>query len=154
MNAETLAHDDTVESQEKDPRQRRRFGDLLKDLRDQTTTLLRQEVRLAQAETTEKVTLAVENAAKVAAGGFIAYTGLVLLLVGASLAAAVGFAALGLSSALATILGFLSVGLAIALIGGILVWRALRVFRRAELMPRQTVDTARETKDWVEEKLR
>src|SRR4051812_47780781 len=63
---------------------------LLQTLRDETTTLLRQEVKLAKVELTEKLSHMGRNAAQLATGGLVAYAGAILLLFG--LGDLVGFA--------------------------------------------------------------
>ena len=55
---------------------------LLRDLRDDTTTLLRQEVALAKTEMKENVSRATSHALHIAIGGFVAYAGIIVLLIG------------------------------------------------------------------------
>ena len=55
---------------------------LLRDLRDETTTLLRQEVALAKTEMKENVSRMGSHAAQIAIGGFVAYAGIIVLLIG------------------------------------------------------------------------
>ena len=51
----------------------RSIGDLFSELANETGTLIRQEVALAQAEITQKATDAGKNAASIAIGGFVGY---------------------------------------------------------------------------------
>ena len=55
---------------------------LLRELRDETTTLLRQEVALAKTEMKENLSRFGSNVAHIAIGGFIAYAGAIVLLIG------------------------------------------------------------------------
>jgi len=63
---------------EEDPRDRG-IGELVKDLATQTSTLVRQEIRLAQSEVTEKGKLAGRGAGMLAAAGVAALLGLIAL---------------------------------------------------------------------------
>src|SRR3954471_22959219 len=55
---------------------------LLKELRDETTTLLRQEVALAKIELKQNATQAAGHGIKILVGGFVAYAGAIVLLIG------------------------------------------------------------------------
>src|SRR5207253_2941017 len=55
---------------------------LLRELRDETTTLMRQEVALAKTEIKENVSRMGGHAAHIAVGGFVAYAGVIVLLIG------------------------------------------------------------------------
>ena len=57
--------------------------DLLKNLRDDTTNLVRNEISLAKTEISEKISSASRNVGYLAAGTLVAYAGLVLFLQGA-----------------------------------------------------------------------
>src|SRR5689334_22638309 len=63
-------------------RDERRTGDLFSELANETGTLIRQEISLAQAEMTRKATDAGKNVASLALGGAVAY-GAFLVLLGA-----------------------------------------------------------------------
>ena len=54
---------------------------LLRDLRDETTTLLRQEVALAKTELKENVSRMGSHAAQIAVGGFVAFVTSMLLVI-------------------------------------------------------------------------
>ena len=58
------------------------IGTLLRDLRDETTTLLRQEVALAKAELKENTSRMTSHALQIAIGGFVSYAGVIVLLIG------------------------------------------------------------------------
>ena len=54
---------------------------LVRELRDETTPLLRQEVALAKSEMKENVSRMGGHAAQIAIGGFVAYAGIIVLLI-------------------------------------------------------------------------
>jgi Putative Actinobacterial Holin-X, holin superfamily III len=58
--------------------------DLLKNLRDDTTTLVRDEISLAKTEISEKIASPSRNVGYLAAGAFVAYGALMLILQGIS----------------------------------------------------------------------
>src|SRR5687767_11341854 len=64
------------------PPRDRSIADLLKELRDESSNLLRQEVALAKTEMAEKAADYGKNAASIATGGAVAYAGALLLLAG------------------------------------------------------------------------
>ena len=61
-------------------REERSIGQLLKELRDETTTLLRQEVDLAKTEMGEKASRVGKNLGSLAVGGGVAFLGALALL--------------------------------------------------------------------------
>ena len=87
------------------------LGDLVQDLSRQTSTLIRQEMRLAQAELTEKGRHASKGAGMFGGAGLIALYG-----VGALIAAAI----LGLATVLEPWIAAAAVGVGLLLIAGIL----------------------------------
>ena len=65
----------SAQAAEQDPRERG-IGELVKDLASQTSTLVRQEIKLAQAEVTQKGKLAGKGAGMLAGAGVAALLGL------------------------------------------------------------------------------
>src|SRR4051812_646571 len=96
-------------------RQDRSLGELFADLTREMGTLVRQEVRLAQTEMTQKASRAGRNAASIAVGGAVAYAGVLAILA----AIIIGLATLGLPWWLSALL----VGLVVAGIGYALIQR-------------------------------
>jgi xanthine/uracil permease len=133
-------------------REERSIGQLLKELRDETTTLLRQEVDLAKTEMSEKASRVGSNLGSLAMGGGVAFLGALALL------AAVVY---GLTSILnqfmsvgvAIWLAPLIVGLVLAGIGYSLVQKALATLRQESLTPRKTNETLQENKEWLKARM-
>ena len=99
-------------------------GALLSDLRDETTTLLRQEIALAKAEINEKAAHVGKKTLELANGGALAYAGLIVLLIGIALLASRLLVAMGLAPQVAVWLGPVLIGLIVALIGMSMVMKA------------------------------
>jgi hypothetical protein len=126
---------------------------LLRELRDETTTLLRQEVGLAKAEMSEKFSRLGTHASQIAVGGFIAYAGVILLLIGIGQLVSAIFVRAGLDAQVAVWLGPTLVGLLVAIIGWAMYARAKHAFAHDNFKPTKTIESLRENKQWAQDKL-
>src|SRR4051794_27431087 len=125
---------------DQDPRERP-IGELVKQLADQTSTLVRQEMDLAKAELTEKGRQAGKGA------GMFAGAAAVGLLGAGALTA---FLILLLDGVLANWLAALIVGVVLVAIAGILAQQGKkRVQAAAPPVPEQTVETVKEDVQWA-----
>ena len=119
----------------------RPIAELLKQLANETTTLVRQELDLAKAEMREKAGKAGAGAGMWGAGGVIALLGL------GSLTA---FLILALDGIMPNWLAALIVGIAYAAIAGVLYVRGKqRVEEAGSPVPEQTVETLKEDVQWA-----
>ena len=126
---------------------------LLQTLRDETTTLLRQEVALAKAEVSENIMKTGRHAASIAIGGFVAYAGVIVLLIGIGHLLAAGLIRAGLDPEISQWLAPSIVGLAVALIGWGMVAKAKHALSSDKLTPRQTIESLKTNKQWAQAKL-
>lgn len=129
------------------------IGSLLRDLRDETTELFRQEIRLARTEMAEKAAKAGRNAAYVAAGGLVLLAGAMGLMAAAAYAIATILHRAGLGLDNATWIGWLIVGGAVAAIGYVLLQKGISTLKDMDPMPRKTVETIKEDKQWLTNKM-
>jgi hypothetical protein len=136
-----------------DPTHPNTLPHLLRDLRDETTTLLRQEVALAKAELKENASRLSSHAIQIAIGGFVSYAGMIVLLIGLGLLISSLLVRAGVDRDLAQWLAPALVGAVVALIGWGMVARARRAMSSDDITPRQTIATMRENKDWAQSKL-
>jgi hypothetical protein len=127
--------------------------DLIRELRDESIMLLRQEVALAKTEVSEKVSRVSRNSVYLTVGGAIAYAGLLMLLVAATAGLYVGLVALEFSHMTAGWLAPLIVGAVVAFIGYIFVQKAISTLKREPLVPERTAESLREDKEWLERKV-
>ena len=130
----------------------RSIGQLLKELRDETTTLLRQEVDLAKTEMSEKASRVGTNLGSLALGGAVAFLGALALLA----AVVYGLTSLFdqfMSIGVAIWLAPLLVGLVLAAIGYSLVKKALATLRQESLTPTRTTQTLQENKEWLKSRM-
>jgi hypothetical protein len=130
----------------------RSFGELLKDLRDESTMLIRQEVALAKTEMSEKAAKYGRNAGYLGAGGALAHAGLIVLLLGLSALLYAGLVELGLSHMTAGWLSPLIVGGIVALIGYILSQKAITAFKHESPVPEKTINSLKENQQWLSHK--
>lgn len=126
---------------------------LLHTLRDETTTLLRQEVALAKAEVSGNISRLGKHVAAIAAGGFIAYAGVIVLLIGLGHLLGVGLIRAGLDPEVSQWLAPTIMGLLVAIIGASMVAKAKRALSNDSLVPRETIESLKTDKQWAEAKL-
>lgn len=127
---------------------------LLKDLRDETTLLLRQEVALAKREVSDKASKAAKNLGYLITGGLIAYAGAVVLLI--SIAVLVYYLLAELADVdnyLAGFLAFLATGLLVTIVGGVMIGKALATLKEISMVPERTVESLKNDKDWIRNKV-
>ena len=127
-------------------RDERSLGELFGDLAKDTSTLVRQEVQLAKTEMTEKVSAVGKDAGLVAAGGFVAYAGLLALI--AALIIALG--QLGVPWWLSSLI----VGVVVAAVGYLLIQKGINAIKQTNMAPQQTIQTLKEDRQWASEQMR
>ena len=111
----------------------RPIGELVQDLSRQTSTLIRQEMRLAQAELTEKSRHAGKGAGMFGGAGLVALYG-----VGALVAAAI----LGLATVLEPWIAAAAIGVGLLLVAGIVALAGTKELDEAgPPKPEQTLDS-------------
>jgi Putative Actinobacterial Holin-X, holin superfamily III len=120
------------------------LGELFTLLMKDTTTLVRQEMTLAKAELGEKAAKIGRNVGLLAAGGAVAYAGLL-----AVLAAIISLLA---HAGMAWWAAALLVGVVVATVGGILGSQGLNALKHEDLAPRQTLETLREDTQWIKDR--
>jgi putative superfamily III holin-X len=125
-------------------REDRSIGELFGQLSQDMTLLFRQELQLARAEMSEKISQVTSNLVSVVAGGFVAYVG-ALALVAALI--------LGLHEAaeISPWVSALIVGAIFAVAGYVMLNRGLKELKRVDLAPRRTVETLKDDVQWAKE---
>jgi Flp pilus assembly protein TadB len=123
----------------------RSLGELFQELSRDTSLLVRQEIALAKTEMKQSAQQAGKGAGFIAAGGAIAYAGFIVLL---------GGLAVLLGVVMPLWLSTLLVGVVVTAVGGILIMKGKNDLQRVDPMPRQTIETLKEDKEWVKEQTR
>ena len=121
-------------------REERSLGDLFSELATETSTLVRQEVALAQVELTQKATKVGKNVGFLVVGGAVGYAALLAIL-----AAVI----IGLSYFIPAWAAALIVGVAVGIVSYLLVSSALAALKKTDLTPRETVETLKEDAQWL-----
>ncbi len=123
----------------------RTVAELIGDLAQETGTLVRQEVRLATTEMTDKAKFAARQAAMMAGGGLLGVLALLTLL-----AALV----LGIGELVALWAAALIVGIVLAVTAVALAVVGLEEIKKLDVTPQQTVRELKETKTWIQQQAR
>jgi hypothetical protein len=129
------------------------IADLLRQLRDDTTGLVREEIQLAKTEAGEKARRVGRNLGFLLVAGLIGSSALLLLLVGAAFLLAEAFAEGGMDPGVATFLGFLTVALAAGVAAGVLATKGLSALSNESAIPNRTARSLKEDKQWAQNKL-
>lgn len=128
----------------------RSLGELFSELASETSSLIRQEVSLAQVELTQKATKVGTNVGYLAAGGAVGYTALLVILA----AVVIGLAQLisyvtGWQLITSAWISAAIVGLTVGGVAYMLITNAIAKLKNTELSPRQTVETLKEDAKWL-----
>jgi hypothetical protein len=123
----------------------RSLGELFSELAQETSTLVRQEVTLAKTEMSQKASRAGKHIGVLAAGGAVAYAGLLAILAGVIVL---------LDNVMPLWASALLVGVVVGVVGYFLVRRALDALKREDFAPRETMETLKEDNQWAREQTR
>jgi hypothetical protein len=121
-------------------RDERSIGELFSELAGETSTLVRQEMALAQAEMTRKATKAGKNVGYLAIGGAVGYAGLLAIIAGVIM---------GLSYLMPAWIAALLVGVVIAIASYLLISSGLAALKNMDPKPTETVETIKEDARWL-----
>jgi hypothetical protein len=131
-------------------KEERSLGDLFSELSKETSTLMRQEVNLAQVEITQKATIVGKQVGSLVVGGAVGYAALLIILLAL---------VIGLSQLISAIFGWTiitSAWVAAAIIGLIvggvafsLITSALATLKKTDLTPTQTIESLKEDAQWI-----
>lgn len=128
------------------------FGELVQDLRDEATGLLRQEVALAKAEMSEKVAAISRSIALAVIGGAVAHLALIFLLLAASGAVNLGVSRTEFAEHRDWIAP-LVIGLMVGAVGACLALKAKSVLANMSFAPEKTIASVKEDARWVQNKV-
>jgi uncharacterized membrane protein YqjE len=122
------------------------LGELLKQLAQDSATLVRQEVALAKAELRQNVKSVARDLTMVAVGAVLAMVGGLVL---------VAFLVILLGDALNNYwLSALIVGGIFVLVGGALAMANLKRLKEEDVAPTRTVETLKEDKEWLQSEIK
>ena len=131
----------------------RSLGQILRDLRDETSQLLRQEVDLAKTEMSEKMSRLGTNVGSVATGGAVLFAGALVLLAALTLGLIALFSQF-MDRDVAMWLAPLLVGGVLAFVGYGMVKKALQALKQEGIAPQRTTQSLKENKEWLTSKMK
>ena len=120
--------------------------DLIKDLRQQIKTFLREEVHLAKVELSEKISRLGKDSIKIAIGGVVAYAGLIVFLGALGMLLAYALQRQGLDPFLSSFIGLGAIGFMIIAVGVIMLLTSLNALKKGSLTPERTIETLQRVK--------
>jgi len=123
----------------------RSLGELFADLAEDTSQLVRQEMRLAGEEIRERTGRVGRDIALAVAGGVLLHACLLVLLAAVVLI----LGDLGLDWWQAALV----VAVVVGLVGYLLVKRATSAIKRADILPRRTIQHLKEDQEWLKEQI-
>jgi hypothetical protein len=124
----------------------RSLGELFQELSQDTSTLIRHEIALARVEMTEHASALARDSALIAAGGVVGH----VALLAATAALIMGLVQLGLQGWLAALI----VAAIFAVAGGVMAATGRAALKRRTLAPVETVDSIKETAQWLKNQTR
>jgi len=121
------------------------LGDLVMELTDDLSSLVRKEVDLAKVELQENLKEGAVAGGKVAAGGMVAYAGLLFILAAVTIILGQWWANYWLAAAV--------VGLVTAIIGGVMLNGGLNQLKQVSLVPHKAMASLERDAKMAKEKL-
>lgn len=122
-------------------KEERSLGDLFSELGSETSTLIRQEIALAQAELTRKATKIGKNIGFLVVGASIAFAAFQAILVALIIGLGILIGNFWLSA--------LIVGIVVAIIAAVLIMSAVNALKKVDPVPHRTVETVKEDAKWL-----
>ena len=123
----------------------RPLGELFGDLAAEMSNLVRQEVALAKVEVGQKAKYVGRNVGYLVVGGAVAYAAALAIIAAIIMLLARVMPHWGAS---------LLVGVVVAIIGWLLIGKALTALQQTDLTPRETVESLKEDATWMKEQIK
>ena len=133
--------------QQRGIREERSLGELFGQLSQDMSLLFRQEIQLARAEMSEKISQLTTNLISVIGGGFVAYVGALAIVAALILA-------LHELAEVSPWVSALIVGAVFAIAGYAMLNRGLTELKRVDLSPRRTVENIKEDVQAIKDDVR
>jgi hypothetical protein len=119
----------------------RSVAELFTDLSQQLSTLVRQEALLARTEVTQRLQAFAKDAVVIGVGAALGLAAL--------MAATAALVLLLIQLSVMPWMAAVIVAAALAMVGGVLVQARLRAMRRRAVVPVETVESIKETAQWI-----
>lgn len=135
-------------------KEERSLGDLFSELATETSTLVRQEVALAQVEITKKATTVGTQVGYLVVGGAVGYAALLVILAAVVLILTQVISSIsGWTLVTSAWISSIIVGAIVAGIAYVLVTNALAKLKNTDLAPRETIESVKEDAQWIKDQV-
>lgn len=131
----------------------RTAGDLMRQLSEEASMLIRQEIDLAKLEMTEKIKRMARGIIWIAIGAAVGYAGLLALVQTAIDGLGIGLWT-GLPLYIAAWLSPLIIAVAVLIIAAVMIQGGVSKLKKQSIVPEKTLETMRENKQWLEKQIR
>lgn len=128
------------------------IGGLLRELRNDTTALVRQQVEMSRHEMSEKFSRLSRNLIFLLAGSIVAFLGSIYAVQALNQAMETWLIYGGLEAVTVQWLAPLIVGAVVLIIGGLLLLKAIKAFKKPHLSPDHTIQSLKEDAQWAQRK--
>lgn len=135
-------------------KEERSLGDLFSELATETSTLVRQEVALAQVELTQKATRVGKQVGYLVVGGAVGYAALLVILSALIIALTQLIASITHWEIITS--AWIAALIVAAIVGGVafvLITGALATLKKTDLAPRETIESVKEDAQWIKDKV-
>lgn len=122
---------------------------LIRDLRDESANMMRQQIELAKSETGEKIDVLGRSAASVFSAGLILYAGLLFLLTALTFGLYGLFTNAGLARTVSYWLSPLITAAVTGAVGYFMYRKAISTIKHTTVVPEKTVRSLKEDKQWI-----
>lgn len=127
------------------PPENRSTTDLLADIANETSALLRSEVQLAKTEISERISQLESGAVLLAAGGIVAFSGFLILLLAAVFA---------LANVVEPWLSALIIGIIVVAVGAAMLAKGRNNMKSTNLAPNRTIRSVEKDADLARSEMR
>lgn len=141
-------------AQIKPMKEERSLGDLFSELATETSTLVRQEVALAQVELTQKATKVGKQVGFLVVGGAVGYAAVLVILAAVVILLTQVISSIsGWTPITSAWISSIIVGAVVGGVAYMLVTNALAKLKDADLAPRKTIESVKEDAQWLKDQV-
>ena len=123
----------------------RPLGELFAELKQETRTLIKQEMELVRVELSAKVSQLVKDLIALGVGGVLLYTGILTL---------VTAIVLGLAKFMPPWLSALLVSVVLLVIGAVLLMKGVTDLKKMKVAPEKSTESLKETSQWIKSEMK
>lgn len=123
----------------------RPLGELFAELKQETQTLIKQEMTLVRVELSEKMSKILKDVVSLGVGGVLLYTGALTL---------VAAIVLGLGQLMPLWVSALLVAIVLLAVGAVLLMKGVKDLKQMKVAPEKTTESLKETSRWIKSEMK